>query len=44
MRAGVERGTGGAVVDAEMRDFMLVLRQALLMIVRYIEKKYKLGM
>lgn len=27
----------------DQRDFMMVLRQALLMIVRYIEKKYKLG-
>jgi hypothetical protein len=31
-------------VDTEIRDFMMVLRQALLMIVRYIEKRYKLGM
>jgi hypothetical protein len=27
----------------EMREFMLVLRNALLMIVRWIEKKYNVG-
>jgi hypothetical protein len=29
--------------DPEMREFMLVLRNALLMIVRWIEKKYNVG-
>jgi len=28
--------------SAEMREFLLVLRQALLMLVRFIEKKYSL--
>jgi hypothetical protein len=27
--------------DDELRDFMLMLRQALLMVVRWIEKRYK---
>jgi hypothetical protein len=27
----------------EMREFMVVLRNALLMIVRWIEKKYQIG-
>lgn len=30
-------------VDTEMREFAKVLRQALLMIVRYLEKRYQLG-
>ena len=30
-------------VSAEMHDFAVVLRQALLMIVRYLEKRYQLG-
>jgi len=29
--------------DPDMREFMLVLRNALLMIVRWIEKKYQIG-
>jgi hypothetical protein len=28
--------------DSEMREFMLIIRRALLMIVRFIEAKYKL--
>lgn len=28
--------------NTEMRDFMIVLRRALLMLVRYIEKRYNL--
>lgn len=32
----------GATIDSEMRDFARVLRQALLMIVRYLEKRYGL--
>ena len=31
------------VVNEEMREFAKVLRQALLMIVRYLEKRYQLG-
>lgn len=27
----------------ELRDFMMVLRQALLMVVRWIEKRYKIN-
>ena len=30
------------MADDELREFMLVLRQALLMIVRWIEKRYDL--
>lgn len=30
-------------VSEEMREFAAVLRQALLMIVRYLEKRYQLG-
>lgn len=29
--------------DLRLRDFLMVLRQALLMIVRWIEKRYGLG-
>lgn len=30
-------------VDTELRDFMVVLRRALLLIVRYIEKRYNVA-
>jgi len=30
-------------MSEELREFLLVLRQALLMIVKYIEKRYKLN-
>ena len=33
----------GTHKDDEMREFLLVLRQALLMIVRWIENRYGLG-